>query len=288
MKKILVTGGAGFIGSNLLQSLSKLNYTLVSLDNYSTGKRDNEFKGVQYIDNDITNIDNIINDYDFCFHLAAQSRVQPSFKNPEESLRVNVLGTSKLLEWSRINNTKIIYAGSSSRHHSPSDSPYAMTKYLGEEICKLYRKSFKVNVQIARFYNVYGPGENIDKIYGNVIGIWRAMILKGEPLPIVGDGKQKRDFIHVEDIVEGLKEIAFSDLNHDDAWELGTGINYSINDLFKYFNKKFDVESYNLPDQPGNYRVTLRKNDDTLNLLNWTPKDRLEEYINSIKIWKEF
>ena len=288
MKKILVTGGAGFIGSNLLQSLSKLNYTLVSLDNYSTGKRDNEFKGVQYIDNDITNIDNIINDYDFCFHLAAQSRVQPSFKNPEESLRVNVLGTSKLLEWSRINNTKIIYAGSSSRHHSPSDSPYAMTKYLGEEICKLYRKSFKVNVQIARFYNVYGPGENIDKIYGNVIGIWRAMILKGEPLPIVGDGKQKRDFIHVEDIVEGLKEIAFSDLNHDDAWELGTGTNYSINDLFKYFNKKFDVESYNLPDQPGNYRVTLRKNDDTLNLLNWTPKDRLEEYINSIKIWKEF
>ena len=288
MKKILVTGGAGFIGSNLLQSLSKLNYTLVSLDNYSTGKRDNEFKGVQYIDNDIINIDNIINDYDFCFHLAAQSRVQPSFKNPEESLRVNVLGTSKLLEWSRINNTKIIYAGSSSRHHSPSDSPYAMTKYLGEEICKLYRKSFKVNVQIARFYNVYGPGENIDKIYGNVIGIWRAMILKGEPLPIVGDGKQKRDFIHVEDIVEGLKEIAFSDLNHDDAWELGTGINYSINDLFKYFNKKFDVESYNLPDQPGNYRVTLRKNDDTLNLLNWTPKDRLEEYINSIKIWKEF
>ena len=284
MKKILVTGGAGFIGSNLLQSLSKLNYTLVSLDNYSTGKRDNEFKGVQYIDNDIINIDNIINDYDFCFHLAAQSRVQPSFKNPEESLRVNVLGTSKLLEWSRINNTKIIYAGSSSRHHSPSDSPYAMTKYLGEEICKLYRKSFKVNVQIARFYNVYGPGENIDKIYGNVIGIWRAMILKGEPLPIVGDGKQKRDFIHVEDIVEGLKEIAFSDLNHDDAWELGTGINYSINDLFKYFNKKFDVESYNLPDQPGNYRVTLRKNDDTLNLLNWTPKDRLEEYINSIKI----
>ena len=272
MKKILVTGGAGFIGSNLLKSLSKLNYTLVSLDNYSTGKRDNEFKGVQYIDNDITNIDNIINDYDFCFHLAAQSRVQPSFKNPEESLRVNVLGTSKLLEWSRINNTKIIYAGSSSRHHSPSDSPYAMTKYLGEEICKLYRKSFKVNVQIARFYNVYGPGENIDKIYGNVIGIWRAMILKGEPLPIVGDGKQKRDFIHVEDIVEGLKEIAFSDLNHDDAWELGTGINYSINDLFKYFNKKFDVESYNLPDQPGNYRVTLRKNDDTLNLLNWTPK----------------
>ena len=104
---------------------------------------------------------------DFIFHLAAQSRVQPSFDDPEESLRVNVLGTSKVLEWSRKNNTKIIYAGSSSKHHNPSDSPYAMYKYLGEETCKLYKSSFNLNVEIARFYNVFGPGENIDEIYKN-------------------------------------------------------------------------------------------------------------------------
>tara|TARA_E500000178_G_C16973577_1_gene732192 strand:- start:468 stop:1316 length:849 start_codon:yes stop_codon:yes gene_type:complete len=279
MKKVLVTGGAGFIGSNLLKSLIDHNHKLFSLDNYSTGQKKNEIDGVTYIEEDILNIGNITNDFDLCFHLAAQSRVQPSFRNPEESFLVNALGTSKVMEWARINNTKVIYAGSSSKHHNPSDSPYAMYKFLGEEICKLYRKSFNVNVEIARFYNVYGPGENIDEVFGNVIGIWRSKIEKGEHLPIIGDGEQKRDFIHVYDLVDGLLKIAFSELNHDDAWELGTGINYSINSVFKFFNERFNVNSIYLPDQQGNYRKTLRENDDTLKLLNWEPKDRLKEHI---------
>lgn len=284
MKKILVTGGVGFIGTNLLMELKKFNYQLYSLDNYSTGTKKNEIEGITYLNEDITQITRLKNDFEICFHLAAQSRVQPSFDNPEESFRVNVLGTLKVVEWSRINNTKIIYAGSSSKHHNPSDSPYAMYKYLGEEVCKLYRKSFKVNVEIARFYNVYGPGENVDEKYGNVIGIWRAKIAKGEPLPIVGDGKQKRDFIHVYDIVDGLQKIAFSNLNHDDAWELGTGVNYSIINVYDFFNNYFNTDFINIPDQPGNYRTTLRENDDTLKLLNWIPKDRLEEHIKSLKI----
>lgn len=279
MKKVLVTGGAGFIGSNLLKSLIEYNHKLFSLDNYSTGQKKNEIDGVTYIEEDILNIGNITNDFDLCFHLAAQSRVQPSFRNPEESFLVNALGTSKVMEWARINNTKVIYAGSSSKHHNPSDSPYAMYKFLGEEICKLYRKSFNVNVEIARFYNVYGPGENIDEVFGNVIGIWRSKIQKGENLPIIGDGEQRRDFIHVYDLVDGLLKIAFSELNHDDAWELGTGINYSINSVFKFFNERFNVNSIYLPDQQGNYRKTLRENDDTLKLLNWEPKDRLKEHI---------
>ena len=282
MKKVLVTGGVGFIGSNLIKELKKLDFEIVSLDNYSTGSVNNQIENVRYINDDITNIYKIDNDFDFCFHLAAQSRVQPSFNNPEESLRVNVIGTSKVLEWSKKNNTKIIYAGSSSKHHNPSDSPYAMYKYLGEEICKLYKTSFNINVQIARFYNVYGPGENADEKFGNVIGIWKAKIIKGEPLPIVGDGEQKRDFIHVLDIVDGLIKIAFSDLNHKDAWELGTGINYSINTLFDYFKERFDVESKYIPDQPGNYRLTLRENDDTIKLLNWIPKDRLKDHIKNL------
>ena len=282
--RILVTGGAGFIGSNLLSYLKKFNYDLVSLDNYSTGKNKNELDKVQYIKEDIINIETLENDFDVCFHLAAQSRVQPSFDDPEKSLNVNVLGTSKVMEWSRINNTKIIYAGSSSKHHDPYDSPYAMYKYLGEEVCKLYRKSFNVNVEIARFYNVYGPGENIDEKYGNVIGIWRAKIIKGEPLPIVGNGKQKRDFIHVNDIIEGLHKIAFSEIKHEDAWELGSGVNYSINNVYKFFKNKFNIDFISIPDQPGNYRKTLRKNDDALKLLNWSPKDKLESHINSIKI----
>ncbi len=284
MKKVLVTGGAGFIGSNLIKELKKYDNHIFSLDNYSTGSQDNELDGVTYMNDDITNIGNQGNDYDVCFHLAAQSRVQPSFENPEESFRVNVYGTSKVMEWARNSNVKIIYAGSSSKHHTPSDSPYAMYKFLGEEICKLYKQSYQVNVEIARFYNVYGPGESIDEKYGNVIGIWTAKVKNGKPLTIVGDGEQKRDFIHVYDIVDGLNKISLTKLKHEDAWELGSGINYSINTLFEYFNKRFNVKSINIPDQPGNYRKTLRNNDDMIRLLNWSPKDRLFEHINNLQI----
>ena len=101
MHKILVTGGAGFIGSNLIKELKKLDFEIVSLDNYSTGSVNNQIENVKYINDDITYIHKIDNDFDFCFHLAAQSRVQPSFHDPEESLRVNVIGTSKVLEWSK-------------------------------------------------------------------------------------------------------------------------------------------------------------------------------------------
>ena len=281
MKKVLVTGGAGFIGSNLIKELSKKNYNIVCLDNYSTGNTNNEVEGVKYINADITTIDSLDTDFDLCFHLAAQSRVQPSFENPEESFRVNVFGTTKVMEFAKKKNIRVVYAGSSSKHHDPSDSPYAMYKYLGEQVCKLYKKSFNVNVHIARFYNVYGPGESIDEKSGNVIGIWRAKVLKGEPLPIVGDGKQKRDFVHVHDVVDGLIKIGSTELNHDDAWELGTGINYSVNELFNYFKDKFNVTSIAIPDQPGNYRQTLRENDDSLKLLCWKPMDRLKDHINN-------
>lgn len=284
MKKVLVTGGVGFIGSNLIKHLVKNDYIVTSIDNYSTGSINNEIKGVKYINDDIENINKIKNNFDLCFHLAAQSRVQPSFDNPSESLRVNVNGTSKVMDWAKINNTKVIYAGSSSKHHDPSDSPYAMYKFLGEQVCMLYKKSYNINVEICRFYNVYGPGENIDEKFGNVIGIWSAKIKKNQPLPIVGDGKQRRDFIHVHDLVDGLIKIAESDISHNDAWELGSGINYSVNDLFNFFKNKYDVESVHIPDQPGNYRKTLRTNDDTLKLLNWSPKDRLKHHINNLNI----
>jgi len=285
MKKVLVTGGAGFIGSNLIKELKLRSIIVVSLDDYSTGSKKNHIDGVDYINLDIENIEQINESgFDTCFHLAAQSRVQPSFDNPKESIRINITGTSKILEWARQNSIKVIYAGSSSKHHNPSDSPYAMTKFLGEELCKLYKASFNLDVEIARFYNVYGPGENTDEKFGNVIGIWKSKISKGEPLPIVGDGTQKRDFIHVFDIVDGLIKIASSRQRHEDAWELGTGISYSINQLFKYFQKKFNVDSYFIPNQKGNYQETLRENDDMLELLEWTPKDRLKDHIFDIEI----
>ena len=282
MRRILVTGGAGFIGSNLIKKIVENGYDVSSLDNYSTGKIENEVPGANYINDDIENILELKTKFDLCFHLAAQSRVQPSFNNPQESIRINVTGTTKVMEWARINNVKVIYAGSSSKHHDPSDSPYAMTKFLGEEVCKLYKKLFNVNVEIARFYNVYGPTQQLDEKFGNVIGIWQVKVKKNQPLPIVGDGNQKRDFIHVHDIVDGLLKISDSKIKHDDAWEIGTGVNYSINDLYKMFNKKYGINSVNIPDQKGNYRETLRVNDDLINLLNWQPKDRLKEYIKNL------
>ena len=284
MKNILVTGGVGFIGINLIKKLIEEGHKITSIDNYSTGTKSNEIKGVEYINLDIELIDQLGSEFNICFHLAAQSRVQPSFEDPQESIRVNVTGTMKVMEWAKKNNVKVIYAGSSSKHHDPSDSPYAMTKFLGEEICKLYKKSFNVNVEIARFYNVFGPYEPLDEKYGNVIGIWREKVRLNKPLTIVGDGNQKRDFTHVNDIVIGIVKIAFSDKKHNDAWELGSGVNYSINELFHMFKERFNVTSVNIDDQPGNYRKTLRVNDDVIKELDWKPQDRLKDYINSLNL----
>lgn len=285
MKKVLVTGGAGFIGTNLVAKLIEQKIEVISIDNYSTGSKENELQLVKYIEADIESIDQFDNqNFDYCIHLAAQSRVQPSFEDPEESFRVNVTGTLKVMEWAKKNKVKVIYAGSSSKHHDPSDSPYAMTKYLGEEVCKLYKKSYNLNVEIARFYNVYGPHAILDEKFGNVIGVWVSQAMKNKPLTIVGDGEQRRDFIHVDDLVDGLIRIAKTELKHNDAWEIGSGINYSVNELFYMFSNKFNVSSINLPDQPGNYRKTLRTNDDMLKKLDWSPEDRLNDYIKGLSL----
>ena len=281
--KILVTGGAGFIGTNLIKRLVDEGHKVLSLDDYSTGDKKNHVEGVKYINCDIEQIEYIKGkDIDLCYHLAAQSRVQPSFDDPTECLRVNVNGTQKVMEWVDNWDIRVVYAGSSSKHHDPTDSPYAMYKYLGEEVCKLYKNSFDVDVQIARFYNVYGPSESLDEKNGNVIGIWRKKILKNQKLPIVGDGEQRRDFTHVDDIVDGLIRISKTDKVHEDAWELGSGRNYSVNELFSFFKEKFDCESISIPEQKGNYRETLNTNPDAERYLGWKPQDKLKDYILSL------
>lgn len=280
--KILVTGGAGFIGSNLIKRLLLDGHTVVSLDNYDSGLRENHHAGAYYENLDVEEITNITGQFDLCFHLAALSRIQPSFKSPSETFRVNTRGTELVAEWCRVNNVKMVYAGSSSRWHNPHQSPYAMYKYLGEEVCKMYKKIYNTNIQIARFYNVYGPSEIVDGDWAAVIGIWRRQVRDGLPITIVGDGEQRRDFTHVDDIVDGLIRIAMSTENHEDAWELGTGMNYSINEVYNMFKERFGVDCVHLPEQPGNYRMTLRENDDSLTRLGWTPTNRLKEYIQSL------
>jgi len=285
--RILVTGGAGFIGTNLIAKLLKEGCSdITSIDDYSLGFLHNHIddKRVVYKIEDISKLDykNYLN-FDKVFHLAALSRIQPSFNKPSQTFEANVLGTQKVCEIVRNSNAKMVYAGSSSRWHDPSQSPYAFTKHLGEEICKLYRNTYGCDIEIARFYNVYGPKEILDSDYAAVIGIWRNQISTSSDITIVGDGEQRRDFTHVDDIVDGLWRIGFKTNKHKDAWELGTGVNYSINEVYSMFKNRFpDINFVSLPDQPGNYRETMRVNNDAIRELNWQPTNRLNEYIDAL------
>jgi UDP-glucose 4-epimerase len=282
MKKVLVTGGAGFVGYALSTELLKRGYEVHVIDNLSIGGEAKISPFVKFLGGDVRAMDNIQNiAYDYIFHLAALSRIQPSFKNPTLTFSSNVDGTKQVVEYSYHNKSKLIYAGSSSRWHNPMLSPYALTKHMGEEWIKMFKGVYGLNAEIVRFYNVYGPGELVDSNMAAVIGIWRAAIAKGEPILIHGDGEQRRDFTHINDIVDGLIRVAESDEKHEDAWELGTGCNYSLNevaDMFEYSNRKY------VDDVKGNYRETIRINNDAIERLGWQPTDKLKSYINEIKL----
>lgn len=278
--KVLVTGGAGFIGHALTIELIKRGHEVDVIDNLFIGREAKIPEGCNFLGGDIRGMDNQ-NDkpYNYIFHLAALSRIQPSFQKPTLTFSINVDGTKQVVEYAHRNKCKLIYSGSSSRHHNPMLSPYAMSKHIGEEWIKMYKKVYDLNAEIVRFYNVYGPGELVDSHMAAVIGKWRAAIKKGEPIQIHGDGEQKRDFTHIDDIVDGLIRVAETTHTQDDAWELGTGRNYSLNEVASMFGS---ISKQYVDDVKGNYRETLRINDHAIDLLGWQPQDRLKQYINSL------
>jgi len=280
---VLVTGGCGFIGYALTKELLLRGYNVDVVDNLSIFReaKDVTELGANFLSRDVRAMENVpLKNYKYIFHLAALSRIQPSFINPRSTFSNNVEGTRQVVDYALKIHSKLIYAGSSSKHHNPELSPYAMSKYMGEEWIKMYKKCFGLNAEIARFYNVYGPGELVNSNMAAVIGLWRAAIQKGEPINIHGDGEQRRDFTHIDDIVDGLIRIAESDEQHDDAWELGTGKNYSINEVADMFG----VERKYVDDVKGNYRETIRVNNDATERLGWKPTDKLKQYINSL-LW---
>lgn len=279
MRRILVTGAGGFIGSNLVKYLLQDKTTRVmGLDNNPRILNDD----LEMFNFDVKDINQIPFKPDIIYHLAAQSRVQPSFDDPKSSTEDNVMGTLAVLEYAKKNKCQVVYAGSASRHFDHASSPYATTKYMGETLCKMYRKCFDMNVEIARFYNVYGPNEYLHPTEGNVIGIWRYNIENGLKCKVVGDGEQERDFIHVEDIVEGLVAIGEGISNHDDAWELGTGSTTSVNNLSVMFHERFDNTFEYIEDQKGNVRKSVLVNNDAYERLGWSPKRKLVNYIISL------
>ena len=185
---ILVTGGAGFIGTNLIKQLVLQGYKVTSYDNYITGKRENHINGCDYYDVDITTCTFEV-DFDIVFHMAAIARIQPSFKNPKEYFNINANGTLNISEYCSKNNIPLIYAGSSSHHSGKFKNPYTFSKDVGEEIIKLYQEHFNLQSSIVRFYNVYGPHQLIEGGYTTLIGRWLNNIKNGLPCEIYGDGE---------------------------------------------------------------------------------------------------
>ena len=275
--RAIVTGGAGFIGTNLVKRLLKDGHKVVSLDNYSTGKKENEQDGCQYFDVDITKVRDysfFMDKVDVIFHIAALARIQPSILSPKETIENNFNGTLNILEHARKSGIEVVYAGSSSKHHGLYGSPYAWSKYGGEELCKLYSEVYGLNTTICRFYNVYGPHQIRGGTYATVIGIFERQYLNGESLTVVGNGEQRRDFTHIDDIVDGI--IKCVDKNHKgEIFELGTGKNYSINEVADMFNHRRKYISA----RSGEYDVTLCDYSKAKKSLGYNPKGNLKQYV---------
>jgi len=282
--KTLVTGGVGFIGTNLIKRLLKDGHKVTSIDNYSTGFKENEQEGCTYWNYDLSDSYCPVLDrkeYDIIYHMAALARIQPSLDNPYRAIKNNFLSTLNVLEIARENNIRVVYAGSSSIHHGIYESPYAWSKFSGEDLCKLYGNVYKMESSICRFYNVYGDHQIKEGTYATVLGIFQNQYENNKPLTIVGNGEQRRDFTHVEDIVDGIIKSSEQKF-YGEIFELGRGVNHSINEVAGMFGKDYPCDS--LPFREGEYDVTLADYSHAQKLLGWTPtknlKDYMEKYIN--------
>lgn len=283
MKNVLVTGGAGFIGYHLVNRL-KEDHKVFVLDDYSTGDNRIEHPNVAYqkycVYQDAQYWQQILGDtIDTVFHLAAVSRVQPSFTNPFRTSKINIMGTQAVLEYARINKAKVIYPASSSKYGGEFESPYAWTKLQGENLCRLYYQVYDVDVAIPRFYNVYGPKQPYTGDFATAIGIFQDQYELGKVLTIEGTGDQRRDFIHVHDIADALILIGNQDKLECQEWELGTGKNYSINEVVDMFGTR---KTY-IPDREGQFPYTLCTDTRARDLLGWKPKWDLKDYIKEVK-----
>ena len=280
---ILVTGGAGFVGTNLIKQLLKEGHDIISIDNYSTGKKENHIDKVKYIEGDIYNLmDHIATlstpyyQPDVVFHMAAIARIQPSFENPQDYIKTNFNGTYNIVQFCTNREIPLIYAGSSSHHSGKFKNPYTFSKDMGEEIIQLYQKHFGLKASIARFYNVYGPYQLTEGGYTTLIGRWMNNIKNNLPCEIYGDGNKKRDFTHVEDIINGLISI-MKQKSYGNIFEFGKGKNYSVNEVAKMF----EIVPMYKENKPGEAQETLADYSLAKNKLGWEPKKDLKKWINT-------
>lgn len=294
--KSLVTGGAGFIGSNLVDKLVKLGHKVVVIDNEYSDVHEQFYYNdkAEYHNLDIRDqaTRNLYDDVDYVFHLAAEARIQPAVLNPIEAVSINSVGTCTVLQFAREAKVKrVIYSSTSSGYGlneppnveaQPDDclNPYSVSKVNGEKLCSMYTNLFGVKTIILRYFNVYGNRHPLKGQYAPVIGIFLRQLRDEEPLTIVGDGEQRRDFTNVLDVVDANILAATKQLDDDafgQVYNVGTGINHSINEIASMIS---DNTEY-IPPRLGEARITLAHNSRIKGTLGWEPKIKLEDWIES-------
>jgi len=297
MNKVLVTGGAGFIGSNLVDRLIEDGLEVIVIDNLSTGKLENIHSKSHFLKYDLSLISidelvSILNGVDVVFHLAALARVQPSIENPLPYHDVNVTATLNILYAASKSKVKrVVYSASSSCYgnsdkvpQSEGDptnplSPYGLQKYLGEQYCSMFSEVYNLDTVSLRYFNVYGERMSLEGAYCLVTGIFARQMKNGEDLTITNDGNQRRDFTYVGDVVNAnILAAQHSNRLNGEVFNIGNGKNFSINEVASMFGGKKKYGEKRL--EPFE---TLANNNKAKNILKWKPNGNLENWIKKYK-----
>jgi UDP-glucose 4-epimerase len=293
--KSLVTGGAGFIGSNLVDRLLEMGHEVVVIDNEYSDVHEQFYwndkaKNYKYDIRDYENTRPLYDGVDYVFHIAAEARIQPAILNPIEAVSINSVGTCTVLQCSREAGVKrLMYSSTSSAYGmnqspnietQPDDclNPYSVSKVNGEKLCKMYTSLYGLPTVCFRYFNVYGERQPLRGQYAPVIGIFLRQKAAGEPLTIVGDGNQRRDFTHVSDVVKANVMAAISNPDSEafgQVYNVGTGTNHSINQIARMISNNI----INLPPRPGESRITLANNEKINKIFGWNPSVKLEEWV---------
>jgi len=304
--KILVTGGAGFIGSNLVDKLVDLGHEVIVLDNLITGQLSNLKKvknKIKFVNIDLSSkkarLDKFFKKVDWVFHLAGLADIVPSIKNPSNYINSNVLGTLNVLEASRKHRVKkLIYAASASCYGIPTKYPtdenskidpkypYALSKFLGEQLICHWFKVYKMPNVSLRFFNIYGPRSRTTGAYGAVFGVFLAQRLAKKPLTIVGDGNQTRDFTHVYDLINAII-LAAKKAKPGSIYNIGSGKETTVNTIANIIKGK----KVFIPKRPGEPDRSLADISKIKRELEWKPKISIEEgvamLLQNISNWKK-
>lgn len=296
--KYVITGGAGFIGSNLVNRLIEDKHEVHVIDNFCTGKKENCNSAAEYHNYDVSNVENfnqiktIMKDTDCVFHTAALARVQPSIKNPIEYEINNTIGIVHLLKTaSDAGVRRFVYSSSSSAYGDPQKlpsqelhlsnpiSPYAAQKYYGEICCKMFSKVYGIETISLRYFNVYGENQNLGGPYATVVGIFLKQVLDNEPMTINGDGENRRDYTYVGDVVNAnILALKSNKVGKGEVINIGSGKNLSVNEVASMIgSRKVYQESVNEP------AITLADISKAKKLLNWEPKVILKDWIIEYK-----